>query len=132
MDKPPWEGMGGYTDIDSATLPMIDAQTPTFMGVPLAQDAAALNGADVAIIGAPYVAGAAGKYAGVDKSEWVLAPQRVRQQSARYPTGYIQELDVDIFEQLRVVDMGDADISPEVNLNPVSYTHLTLPTLYSV
>ena len=106
MDKPPWEGMGGYTDIDSATLPMIDAQTPTFMGVPLAQDAAALNGADVAIIGAPYVAGAAGKYAGVDKSEWVLAPQRVRQQSARYPTGYIQELDVDIFEQLRVVDMG--------------------------
>ena len=53
MDKPPWEGMGGYTDIDSTTLPMIDAQTPTFMGVPLAQDAAALNGADVAIIGAP-------------------------------------------------------------------------------
>ena len=43
MDKPPWEGMGGYTDIDSTTLPMIDAQTPTFMGVPLAQDAAALN-----------------------------------------------------------------------------------------
>ena len=120
MDKPPWEGMGGYTDIDSATLPMIDAQTPTFMGVPLAQDATALTGADVAIIGAPYVAGAAGKYAGVDKSEWVLAPQRVRQQSARYPTGYIQELDVDIFESLRVVDMGDADISPEVNLNPTA------------
>ena len=46
MDKPPWEGMGGYTDIDSTTLPMIDAQTPTFMGVPLAQDGAALNGAD--------------------------------------------------------------------------------------
>ena len=120
MDKPPWEGMGGYTEIDSATLPMIDAQTPTFMGVPLAQDATALNGADVAIIGAPYVAGAAGKYAGVDKSEWVLAPQRVRQQSARYPTGYIQELDIDIFEYLRVVDMGDADISPEVNLNPTA------------
>ncbi|GIS87706.1 MAG: hypothetical protein CM1200mP18_04160 [Gammaproteobacteria bacterium] len=89
-------------------------------GVPLAQDAEALNGAEVAIIGAPYVAGAPGKYAGVDKSEWVLAPQRVRQQSARYPTGYIQELDVDIFEQMRVVDMGDADISPEVNLNPTA------------
>ncbi|HCF73038.1 MAG TPA: hypothetical protein DES72_04725, partial [Gammaproteobacteria bacterium] len=64
--------MGGYTGIDSETLPMIDAQTPTFMGVPLACDPAALAGADVAIIGAPYVAGSAGKYAGVDKSEWVL------------------------------------------------------------
>ncbi len=69
MEKPPWEGMGGYTEIDSAVLPMIDTQTPTFMGVPMAQDAEALHGADVAIIGAPYVAGAAGKYAGVDKSE---------------------------------------------------------------
>ncbi|MEE3287510.1 MAG: arginase family protein [Pseudomonadota bacterium] len=120
MDTPPWEGMGGYTGIDSETLPMIDAQTPTFMGVPLACNPAALAGADVAIIGAPYVAGSAGKYAGVDKTEWVLAPQRVRQQSARYPTGYIQELDIDIFEHLRVVDMGDAEISPDVNTNPTA------------
>ena len=107
---------------------MLDAQTPTFMGVPRASDLAALAGADVAIIGAPYVAGSAGKYAGVDKAEWVLAPQRVRQQSARYPTGYIQELDIDIFEHLRVVDMGDAEISPDVNTHPTAENILKAQT----
>ena len=112
--------MGGYTNINSVTLPMIDDQTPTFMGVPLARTADTLRGADVAIIGAPYVAGARGKYAGVDKAEWLAAPMRVRQQSARYPSGYIQELDVDIFEKLKVVDMGDADIAPECNLDPTA------------
>jgi|TARA_Y100000588_G_scaffold110613_1_gene121253 agmatinase len=120
--------MGGYTEIDSGKLPMLDAQTPTFMGVPRASDLAALAGADVAIIGAPYVAGSAGKYAGVDKAEWVLAPQRVRQQSARYPSGYIQELDIDIFEHLRVVDMGDAEISPDVNTHPTAENILKAQT----
>ena len=104
MSKAPWEGMGGYTNIDSAALPMINEDTPTFMGIPYARSAEELRGVDIAIIGAPYVAGARGKYAGVDKTEWLAAPQRVRQQSARYPSGYI----------------------------PVSYTHLTLPTIYSV
>ncbi|GIT54160.1 MAG: hypothetical protein Ct9H300mP16_13200 [Pseudomonadota bacterium] len=74
------------------------------------------------------VAGSAGKYAGVDKAEWVLAPQRVRQQSARYPTGYIQELDIDIFEHLRVVDMGDAEISPDVNTHPTAENILKAQT----
>jgi agmatinase len=32
------------------------------------------------------------------------APARVRQQSIRYPTGYIQDFDLDIFEHLNVVD----------------------------
>ena len=120
MSKAPWEGMGGYTNIDSATLPMINEDTPTFMGIPYARSAEELRGVDIAIIGAPYVAGARGKYAGVDKTEWLAAPKRVRQQSARYPSGYIQELDVDIFEKLRVVDMGDADIAPECNLDPTA------------
>ena len=120
MTKLPWEGMGRYTDIDSASLPMINAQTPTFMGVPYARTAEEIAGADVAIIGAPYVAGASGKYAGVEKSEWLAAPMRVRQQSARYPSGYIQELDMDIFEKLRVIDMGDADIPSESNMDPTA------------
>ena len=120
MNKSPWEGMAGYTKVDSDSLPMLDEITPTFMGVPFVRDARELSGVDVAIIGAPYVAGSAGKYAGVDKSEWVQAPKRVRQQSARYPTGYIQELDINIFECLRVADMGDANISSEVNRNPTA------------
>ena len=79
-----------------------------------------ISGADLVIIGAPYVAGTQGKYAGVDKAEWLVAPKRVRQQSIRYPSGYVQDFDLDIFEHLRVVDFGDADISPETNLNPTA------------
>ena len=56
MDRPPWEGMGGYTEIDSATLPMLAAPTPTIMGVPLAPDAAAVAAAPRG--GAPALEGA--------------------------------------------------------------------------
>src|SRR5213594_3274070 len=72
-----------------------------------------LIAADVVIIGAPYVASWQ-EYAGVAKSEWIAGPKRVRQQSIRYATGYIQDLDIDVFEHLRVVDFGDANIPPEV------------------
>jgi agmatinase len=32
----------------------------------------------------------------------------------RYPTAYIQDFDLDVFEHLRVVDYGDAELAPEV------------------
>jgi agmatinase len=86
---------------------------PTFMGLPLATSANDLKGADAVIIGAPYVA-AWGEYAGVSKSEWIAGPKRVRQQSIRYASGYVQDFDLDVFEYLKVVDYGDAKIPPEV------------------
>ncbi len=115
-----WDEIRSHYRVKDRDFPMLDEDMPTFMGVPHARDAEDLAGADVAIIGAPYVAGAKGKYAGVDKSEWVLAPKRVRQQSIRYPSGYVQDFDLDIFEHLKVVDFGDADLSPEVNANPTA------------
>ena len=115
-----WNQIRAHYRVKDREFPMLGEETPTFMGVPHAQDRRDLAGADVAIIGAPYVAGTQGKYAGVDKSEWLVAPKRVRQQSIRYPSGYVQDFDLDIFEHLRVVDFGDADISPETNLNPTA------------
>jgi agmatinase len=96
---------------------MIDADMPTFMARPLATSPADLKGADAVIIGAPYVAGW-GEYAGVGKSEWIAGPKRVRQQSIRYASGYLQDFDLDVFEHLRLVDFGDAKIPPEVNERP--------------
>ena len=66
-------------------VPMIEADMPTFLGRPHAISPEDLEGADVAIIGAPYVA-SWGSYGGVGKEEWLAAPKRVRQQSAKYPT----------------------------------------------
>ena len=75
------------------------------------------------IIGAPYVATATDKYAGVDKWEWISGPKRVRQQSVRYGSGYIQDFDIDVFEHLNVVDYGDADIPEEVNVSQTPRTY---------
>ena len=98
-------------------FPMLMAETPTFMGVPVAKTPNDLKGADAVIIGAPYVATSSEEYMGVSKYEWIQAPKRVRQQSIRYKSGYIQDFDIDIFEKLYVVDYGDADIPPEVMEN---------------
>src|SRR5207253_1910312 len=65
----------------------------------------------------PYVAGW-GEYAGVSKHEWIAGPKRVRQQSVRYASGYVQDFDLDIFDHLKVVDYGDALIPPEVIERP--------------
>ena len=115
-----WEEITSHYRVKDREFPMLADDMPTFMGVPHATTPDDLAGADVVIIGAPYVAGAKGKYAGVDKSEWVLAPKRVRQQSIRYPSGYVQDFDLDIFEYLKVIDFGDAEIPPEVNTDPTA------------
>jgi agmatinase len=98
-------------------VPMIESDMPTFMGVPYALGPEDLRGVDVAIIGAPYVA-SWGPYSGVGKEEWIASPKRVRQQSVKYWSGYLQEFDMDVFDHLKVVDLGDADIPPEVIDNP--------------
>ena len=99
---------------DRESFPMIRPETPTFLGLPLVKRPEELLGSDAVIIGAPYVATSSEKYAGVDKSEWIAAPQRVRQQSIRYQSGYIQDFDIDVFEHLKVVDYADAEIPPDV------------------
>ncbi len=96
-------------------IPMIDEDTPTFMRLPHAKTAADLEGADVVIIGSTYVAGTGDTLWSVDRREWAAAAKRVRQQSARYPSGYVQEFDIDVFEHLKVVDYGNADLDPETH-----------------
>ncbi|MBD1553113.1 arginase family protein [Pseudomonas typographi] len=96
-------------------FPRIKEDMPTFLGVPHAIREDDLQGADVVIIGAPFAAGWGSKYSGVDKAEWLAATTRVRQQSIRYRGGYVQEFDLDIFEYLKVVDYGEADIPVEAS-----------------
>ena len=100
---------------DPDDLPMIDEETPTFMRLPHAETPADLEGADVVIIGSTYVAGTGDLLWSVDRREWAAAARRVRQQSARYPSGYVQEFDIDVFEHLNVVDYGDADLDPDAH-----------------
>ncbi len=121
MNYPDWketrEGMWA-AELD---FPMIDDETPTFMGRPYARTKADISDADVVVIGAPYVSSSSDEWAGVGKEHWLAAPKRVRQQSIRYQSGYVQDFRMNVFEHLKVVDYGDADIPKEANwgkLNP--------------
>ena len=114
MTYPTWEEFLKTSFAARHKFPMITSEVPTFMGLPHAATPDDIRGADAVIIGAPYVATATEMYAGVHKNEWIAAPKRVRQQSVRYPGGYIQDFDLDVFEHLTVVDYGDAAIPPEV------------------
>jgi agmatinase len=101
---------------------MIDADTPTFMRRPHAKSRAELEGANIVVIGSSYVAGVGETLWDVDVREWAASSKRVRQQSARYPSGYIQDFDLDVFEHLHVVDYGNADLDPEVFRNKTHET----------
>jgi agmatinase len=110
---PGWDVVRNSIFTRTRYFPMIDADMPTFMALPLATGPGDLEGVDVAIIGAPFVAGW-GEYAGVPKAEWIAGPKRVRQQSVRYASGYLQDFDIDFLEHLKVVDYGDAAFSAEI------------------
>ena len=111
---PDWETFLATSFAGRNDFPLVAPETPSFMSRPVATTPADLEGADVVVIGAPYVAAENGQYAGVAMEEWIEAPKRVRQQSARYPGGYIQDFDLELFDHIRMVDYGDADIPPEV------------------
>ena len=76
----------------------------TFGGVPITQDAAALSGFDVAIVGAPVDELVS------DRPGARLAPRAIR--AASCPPGPHLEAGVDAFAELRIVDFGDAPIVP--------------------
>lgn len=113
-DYPDWSAIANSHRVRAKGFPRLAEDMPTFLGVPVATSPKDLEGADVVIIGAPFAAGWGQQYSGVDKEEWLAGPKRVRQQSIRY-TGYVQDFDLDVHEELKVVDYGDAEIPPEAN-----------------
>ena len=115
MSYPEWEDSRDHF-LRGRDVPMIEDDMPTFMGRPHAKTAGDLEGADMAILGVPYVA--ARNYAGLDYLEWMAAPKRVRQQSAKYGSGYLQDFGLDLWEHLSLVDYDDAEIPPEVYDDP--------------
>ena len=76
----------------------------TFGGAPYTQDPAELEGFDVAIVGAPMDDLVS------DRPGARLAPRAIR--GASSPPGPHLEVKVDAFEELRVVDFGDAPVIP--------------------
>lgn len=114
---PPWSEIRESFWLRGQSMPMLALDTPTFMRCPHAVAVDDLDGADVVIIGSPYVTSWTDEYAGVPKAQWSAGPKRVRQQSAMYASGYIQDFDIDVLDQLRVVDFGNAEVPPEAEFS---------------
>jgi agmatinase len=76
----------------------------SFAGAPYTQDPADLEGADVAIVGAPMDDLVS------DRPGTLFAPRAIR--AASCPSGPQLETKVDAFSVLRVVDFGDAPVVP--------------------
>jgi agmatinase len=76
----------------------------TFAGMPYTEDAAELAGVDVAIVGAPMDDLVS------DRPRASFAPRAIR--AASSPPGPHLETGLDAFEELRVVDFGDAAVMP--------------------
>lgn len=87
-------------------VPMLYGDTPTFLALPLARTRDDLKGVDAAIIGVPFegTPGVARAY-----SYSLLTPLNLRKDSVKYG-GFLPELDLDVFEHLKVVDYGDAPV----------------------
>jgi agmatinase len=98
-------------------LPRHYGSTPTLFGAPRVRTSRELAGSDLAFLGIPWsapipdsrVGGAAANYSGT-----ALTPQAFRTSSIKYG-GYLPELDVDVFDRLRLVDYGDSQVHQEMD-----------------
>jgi agmatinase len=89
--------------------PMINADTPTFLRQPHAKRPEDLKGVDYVIIGSPY---ATGDYFGVNRKVWADVANRVRRVSFQ-STGYMEEFDINVLDNFKIVDYGDAETAGE-------------------
>src|SRR5919202_4191156 len=107
-----------FEPIVEMRLSRVYGSFPTFFGAPLAETEQDLRDADVAFLGVPwrapttpssfFLGGARSNFEGTQ-----LTPSYFRLNSLNYG-GYLPELDLDVFEHLRLVDWGDADVFQDV------------------
>ena len=93
-------------------VPRVYGSVPTLFGAPLAETTARLESSDVAFLGVPWRAPTPDSRMGKAASNYegtLLTPAQFRANSLKYG-GYLPELDVDVFEHLRLVDRGDAEV----------------------
>ena len=117
MNYPDWKETREGMWAAERRFPMIDDETPTFLGQPLATEKKHLEGADVVIIGSPYVSSSSDEWAGIAQGtlvgctdkECVNNPSAINQ-------GYVQDFRLNVFDHLKLVDYGDADIPAEANI----------------
>jgi arginase family enzyme len=92
-------------------VPTVMGGTPTAYGVPLVQDAGGLRDADAAFLGIQWGAPIQPEYIytgyGANFGTTGASPGQFRFTSLRHRSGYLPELDLAVFDSVRLVDFGD-------------------------
>jgi agmatinase len=111
-----WEYRSATDPFVEMRVPTVFGSIPTVFGAPLAETTDDIRGADFAFLGIPWsappshgrVGSAAANYVGTN-----MTPDQFRVNSLKYG-GYLPELDLDVFEHLKIVDVGNADVSRDM------------------
>lgn len=100
---------------DAQPHPVFYGSVPTMFGMPLSETESELRAFDIAYLGIPWSAPpSAGRTASIAQfAGTALTPNAMRTNSIKYG-GYFPELDLDVFEHLKLTDYGNADISFDV------------------
>lgn len=83
--------------------------TPTLFRRPLVRPGESLAGADIAFLGVPWRAPNPSGRSAMNYEGSLLTPTYFRTNSTSFG-GYLPELDLDVFDHFKMVDLGDADI----------------------
>lgn len=90
-----------------AAMPVIYGDTPSFLGVDVLRSDAIPKGFDVIFAGVPWEGTITwGGFTGCE-----FAPRTIRHAAARYG-GFLPEYEIDLFDYLKVGDIGDVTINP--------------------
>lgn len=88
-------------------MPLVYGDTPTFLGCDMLDMSNLAPGNDVIVGGVPWEGTITwGSFAGCE-----LAPRTIRHAAARYG-GFLPEYDIDLFDHLKIGDMGDLPVNP--------------------
>ena len=108
-----------------ASLPRVYGDTPSFLGVPVVDPANLPHGLDVIVAGVPWEGTVTwGSFSGCE-----LTPRSVRHASARYG-GFLPEYEIDLFDHLRLGDMGDVPVNPNAPSETMGNVHRAMLQIY--
>ncbi|MDA8168929.1 MAG: agmatinase family protein [Nitrospiraceae bacterium] len=108
-----------------ASLPVIYGDTPSFLGADVVHPDWPENGYDVIVAGVPWEGTITwGSFSGCE-----LAPKTIRHSSARYG-GYLPEYDLDLFDYLKIGDMGDVPVISNDPAGTMKSVHSVMKKVY--
>lgn len=109
----------------NASLPKVYGDTPSFLGTGVLNPNSIDKGYDVIFAGVPWEGTVTwGAFTGCE-----LAPRTIRHASARYG-GFLPEYEMDLFDYLKIGDVGDVVVNPNDPLKTMKNVFKTMDSIY--